>query len=296
MNFKSLSNLQQRLILGGGSILIALLAVYYSHSNLLGMLLFTLFISGSASAALWEYYRIAEGKGYLPLFKIGMITSFAFFFSTLFNSLVDTRVMLPLITVGLGLIAGFIYYFIKGTDPFANLAVTFFGILYLTIPLGSLIAINYFYAPSFVTDGRWCLLYLILVTKGTDIGGFFIGKSIGKTQLSPYISPKKTWEGALGGLVTSVIISILFYFAFKNFFSAPPFAISLSESILFAMLVSVFGQFGDLAESLLKRDMGVKDSSRHLPGLGGFLDIQDSLVFTAPLMYIFLNLHQIKPL
>lgn len=296
MNFRSLSNLQQRLILGGGGIIVALLAVYYSHTNILGMLLFTLFISGSASAALWEYYRIAEGKGYLPLFKIGIACSFAFFFSTLFNALVDARFMLPMLAVGLGLIAGFIYYFIKGTDPFANLAVTFFGILYLTIPLGSLITINYFYAPSFVIDGRWCLLYLILVTKGTDIGAFFVGKRMGKTQLSPYISPKKTWEGAVGGLIISILISLAFYLAFQYLFDEPPFAISLFQSFWFAILISIFGQFGDLAESLLKRDMGVKDSSRHLPGLGGFLDIQDSLIFTAPLMFILLNLHQIRQL
>ncbi len=290
MSFFTLSNFQQRLILGSISILLTLLAIYVSHINVLGALFFTLFISGVVGAALWEYYRIAQTKGCQPLFKIGVSCSFAFFFALLIRTYIGPKYMLPETVIGLTLGAGFAYYFIKGMDPFTNLAVTFFGILYLTIPLGCLITVNFFVAPPYVVDGRWCLLYLLLVTKGTDIGAYFVGKLIGSRPLSPYISPKKTWEGALGGLVFSIFISYLFFLAFTHLFEQPPFAITLAQTIWLATLISIVAQFGDLAESLLKRDVGIKDSSRHLPGLGGFLDSLDSLVFTSPLMYIFLNL------
>lgn len=290
MSFNDLSNLQQRLIVGSLGIFITFLAIFSSHTTI-GAIFFTTFIASLIGIGLWEYYRIAQNKGFHPLFKIGMVCSFAFIFAVYLTMQLSHHYLLPGIVIGLSLIAAFIYYFIKGTDPFFNLPITFFGILYLTIPLASLIVINFYSAPPLVNDGRWCLVYLLLVTKVTDMGAYFIGRRIGHTQLSPYISPKKTWEGALGGVVCSVATSLLFFFIFSNFFDRPPFVLTFGMSIWLALLISIVAQFGDLAESLLKRDGGVKDSSRHFPGLGGFLDSLDSLVFTSPLMYLFLNLY-----
>lgn len=282
------NHLKQRLIAGFLGSAILLIVVFLSHLPIF-KLLFTLLASGVISLALWEYYNIARTKGFQPLIKIGIVGTVCFVIATFLQSQFNAK-MLPEITLGITLIAAFIYYFIKGSDPFVNLSITGFGILYLTIPLSYLININYFASEPIVRDGRWCLFYLLLVTKITDTAAFFLGKKYGKLQLSPYISPKKTWEGALGGLLGAILTSMLLYVFFHLFFELVPLNITLFQSIWLGALISIAAQFGDLSESLLKRDVGVKDSS-HLPGLGGVLDIVDSLVFTSPLMYIFLKLN-----
>jgi phosphatidate cytidylyltransferase len=127
------------------------------------------------------------------------------------------------------------------------------------------------------------------VTKITDVGAYFVGRLWGKTKLSPTLSPKKTVEGAAAGFISAVIASILIHFAGRQFFNSH-FGLSFVESIWLGMLIGVFGQIGDLAESLLKRDAVVKDSNT-LPGLGGVLDMVDSLLFTAPIVYFFIRMH-----
>lgn len=282
------NNLQQRLIVSFFGIVILLIVIFLSDQHIF-KLLFAALTAGVISLALWEYYTIARNKGFQPLIKIGIIGSLFFIAATFLKTQFSAK-MLPEIVLGFTLVASFAYYFIKGSDPFVNLAITGFGILYLVLPLSYIIDINYFVSEPIVRDGRWCLIYLLCVTKVTDAAAFFVGKKIGTTQLSPYISPKKTWEGALGGLLGALIISILYYAFLRHFFELPPFNITFFQSVWLALLISIAAQFGDLSESLLKRDVGVKDSSR-LPGLGGMLDVVDSLVFTAPLMYIFLKLN-----
>ena len=286
--FSQLSNLQQRLIISSFTVVGLLLAIFFSYQPVFRPV-FALLAGAIICTALWEYYHIAKGKGCIPLIKIGLLGAFSYTFAVFLRTQAPWALMLPQIILALTLIAAFVYYFIKGSDPFVNLSVTFFGIIYLAIPLSCLIDINYFPADPLVRDGRWCLLYLLLVTKMTDTGAFFVGKKYGRTKLSTYISPKKTWEGALGGLVSAIITSVILYVIFQLFFALPPFGITFWQSLWLGALISVTAQFGDLAESLLKRDVGVKDSS-HLPGLGGVLDIVDSLVFTSPLMYIFLHI------
>lgn len=288
MILRQLSNLQQRLIVSSVAIVLLIISITFSHHPYFAPL-FVLLAAAAISVALLEFYAIPQAKGYQPLIKVGILATAAFAFAVYINTQWPMGKMLPEIVLGLTLVSAFSYFFAKGNDPFINLAVTLFGILYLTIPLSALIGINYFHMPPFVTDGRWCLVYLLAVTKMTDAFAYFVGKKWGKRKLSPYISPKKTLEGALGGFLGAVLASVILYMVFQFVFEVPPFNLSLSQSIWLAILISVAAQFGDLAESLLKRDVGIKDSS-HLPGLGGMLDIFDSLIFTAPLMYIFLHL------
>lgn len=288
--FSQMNNFQQRLVMSSVCTAFMLAAIYLSHSSPFNWI-FVLLMAGIIGLALWEYYHIAHAKEFYPLKKIGLIGTVAYTFAIFLSSMdYPQAYQLPYVIIGLTLAAGFLYFFVKGLDPFVNLAVTFFGILYLTIPLNFIVSINYFSSKNASLDGRWCLLYLLTVTKMTDTGAFFIGKIFGRTQLCPLISPKKTWEGAIGGLLTAVAISLVFYGIMESF-QTPPLSISLGESLLLGCLISITAQFGDLSESLLKRNMGVKDSS-HLPGLGGVLDIVDSVVFTAPLMYLFLILKE----
>ena len=167
-----------------------------------------------------------------------------------------------------------------------NLAITLFGIIYLTLPISCALRINYFFPEQAAQDGRLWLAYVLLVTKMTDIGAYFCGKTLGKNKLAPSISPKKTIEGALGGLGAALITSLIFTLLASTLTIFP---MSFLQSIWIGIAMSVLAQLGDLSESLLKRDAGVKDSS-HLPGLGGMLDIVDSLIFTLPLMYLLLKM------
>lgn len=291
MILSRLNNLQQRLIVSAVAVTALIFIIGLSHHPLFRWLFLLMAVSG-ISAAVWEYYRIAQAKNCQPLFKIGILATIAYICAIFLRTQFDFAGYLPQIVVYVTFLCAFLYYFARDIDPFINLAVTVFGIVYLAIPLSCLVEINYMEKQPLVVDGRWCLLYLLLVTKMTDTGAFFIGKLFGRHKMSPFISPKKTWEGAFGGLCIALLTSLLLYALFHYGFSKPPFDLSLWQSVWLGGAISIIGQVGDLAESLLKRSGGVKDSSQ-LPGLGGMLDIVDSLVFTSPLMYLFLKLEYI---
>jgi phosphatidate cytidylyltransferase len=117
----------------------------------------------------------------------------------------------------------------------------------------------------------------------SDSAAYFIGKSIGKRKLYPRISPKKTWEGAIACFIAAVISFPLLIKLFLNDFP-------IIHTIIIGAIIGIFGQIGDLAESQLKRDAGIKDSSNIIPGHGGFLDRFDSILFIGPIIYLYLVL------
>jgi len=280
--------LQQRLLVSGVGTLLVLIAIFLSPVPAFKPF-FAAAIATVIGVAIREFYHIAQAKGLQPASRLGIILSTLYTFSVALSTQYECARMLPQIMLLTALLCCFFYYFAKGNSPFINLPVTLFSLAYLAVPLSCMISIAYFFPSGSTQDGRWWLFYLLAVTKMTDTGGFFIGKQFGKQKLAPYISPKKTWEGALGGLLLAICVSV----ALKSIaclFDGLAFTLTFWESLWLGALIGVGAQFGDLAESLLKRDGGVKDSS-HLPGLGGMLDIVDSLVFTAPLVYIFLRIH-----
>lgn len=205
---------------------------------------------------------------------VGLAGSALYLYTLFLSTQYAAFAILPQIVLFLLLFASFAVALINAKSPLGNLAVTLFGICYLILPLSTLIPINF-------TFGRFWLVFLLVVTKMTDMGGYFVGKLFGKHKFVPYISPKKTWEGAVGGFLSSITASVLLFWFFTDY--------PVYYGIVLGAILSCLAQFGDLAESLLKRDCGVKDSS-HLPGLGGMLDIVDSLVFTAPAIYFLLLL------
>jgi phosphatidate cytidylyltransferase len=280
-------NLKQRLLFSFFGILLILTIIYYSPFGIF-KLVFTSMIATVIALALWEFYRITQVNGYRPQSILGIGFSIAYIFALYLNHLNPLANAIPEAVLGLTLITSFLYFFIKGEQPFVNLAITFFGIFYLTIPLGCLVSIDFFFPSDSTQDGRWWLLYVFSVTKMTDTGAYFSGKMLGKTKLAPYISPKKTWEGALGGFVWGTLTSYGLYLAANHFYANSPLNLTLWQSLWVGATTSLLAQLGDLSESLLKRDMKVKDSNQ-LPGLGGFLDIVDSLVFTTPFIYVFLK-------
>lgn len=170
----------------------------------------------------------------------------------------------------------FVLQFIRkdSSQAIVGISTTLFGIFYVSWFFSFLIKIR------FLPYGILLAAFLLLVTKMGDVGAYLVGKSMGKHTLIPRISPKKTLEGSVGGLVFSLgaaLISKLYL----------PF-IPIMHLVALGLLLGFVAQLGDLCESLIKRDCQVKDSGAHLPGLGGILDVIDSIIFAAPIFYYYL--------
>ncbi|NBO23711.1 MAG: hypothetical protein EBU93_00510 [Chlamydiae bacterium] len=160
--------------------------------------------------------------------------------------------------------------------------------VYITIPLSLMIGVLFIDAIGVANDGRIWLAYLICVSKGADVGGYFFGSLLGKRPLAVTISPKKTIEGSYGAIVFSVLISLLF-FGLAQIVPRGLFHLGFAEALFLGLVISVISQLGDLSESLFKRDAKIKDSSS-IPAVGGVLDVVDSLLFTTPFLFVYLIL------
>lgn len=282
MSLSQWSPLAQRFLVSGLSIAVVVLAIYFSMNALFAPLI-PFIASIVVGLALKEYYDIARVKRLQPCVKTGIALTVFYLFAIFFGMYAEYGDLLPLILLSTALLFVFVVSLYQGKEPLINSAVTLFGLSYLTIPLACMIQINYFFSIGTPQDGRWWLLYLLMITYITDSCAFFFGKIVGKSKLAPYISPQKTWEGAFGGFLTAIFVSL----GFAYFSSQGQIAMHLgyTESVVLGAMLSILSQLGDLAESLLKRDAGVKDSST-IPGLGGMLDMVDSLIFSAPLLYL----------
>ncbi|MCK5850521.1 MAG: CDP-archaeol synthase [Kiritimatiellae bacterium] len=177
--------------------------------------------------------------------------------------------------------------------PIATIACTLLGVWYVPFLM------NYFTRIVFGwnaandillvgTTGRMLIVYLVLVVKLTDVGAFFVGRQFGKHKLFPRLSPKKTWEGLIGGVVTAVSASVIFVLYTDGVLG--DVHMSVWDAVILGLLLSLVGVAGDLFESLMKRSARVKDSGNMVPGMGGVLDVLDSLLFGAPVLYAYAKL------
>lgn len=177
----------------------------------------------------------------------------------------------------------------RGPEDIADVAVTIFVSSYLGGLAAHLVALEGLRFPgptgAHASAGAWALVWTLCTAKSADIFAYFTGKAIGRHPLAPAISPKKTLEGALGGLVGSVVVGL----ALKPLAGPAGASLSWGATIAFALCCSAACQLGDLVESRLKRRAGVKDSGAFLPEYGGFLDMVDGLIFAAPVGYAFLR-------
>ncbi len=259
--------------------------VWVSHLPRLSML-FLMPLLWLLYQGLKEYYRLAEAKGFTP-FRTMATSLGAAYLVTVYGKLFFPSPLLHVLPALLLLVGGFttaICAFAKTAGSLGNLAVTVFGFCYLVFPLSCLLEINYFAPPYQGIDSRLWLLFALAVPKSSDIGAYFTGKLLGKHRLAPSISPNKTIEGAVGGLLASAITSLIWTWTFRE---TVGIAIVV-HSLVLGVVLGLLAQLGDLSESILKRDARVQDSS-NLPGLGGILDVLDSLVFTLPLMYLLMK-------
>jgi len=175
----------------------------------------------------------------------------------------------------------------SNTAGILAISTTLFGLMYVPWLLNFIQKINFFPFPAGAAKdaGTFYVLYFILVTKFSDIGAYCTGSLIGKHKMIPRISPGKTWEGFGGAVVISTAASLIFaHFAGDKLVGMTP----LHATVL-GIVLSIAAVIGDLIESLFKREAGVKDSGGFFPGIGGILDLLDSLLFNAPLMYLYLR-------
>lgn len=259
-----------------------------------GVWLLLVIISGLAQL---EFYRLLD-RGGIPVFRmLGLLAGSAMISATFFSTCVDVRqfatpytwenvVLLFTIT------AVFLRQFPQKNNPkpLETLGCTLLGILYVPYFL------NYITRLAFIWDGHSLLkpvsitgqllvMYLVVVTKSADIGAYFVGMHVGRHKLFPRISPKKTWEGLLGGIVTSIVASAVVYGCTGG--SLGVLTLHARDVVILGGLLSISGVVGDLFESLIKRSTNAKDSSSTIPGMGGLLDVLDSLLFGAPVMYLY---------
>lgn len=168
---------------------------------------------------------------------------------------------------------------------FAGVGVTLLGTFYIAFLGGFLVSIRLGFEISSVANlSSKLLLFFFLVTMGSDVGAFFIGKKIGKRKLVPKISPNKTWEGLIGGIILAIGLAAA---STLVFFPELPYRVSIPLAIIMAML----GVGGDLAASAMKRGAKIKDAASILPGHGGLLDRLDSLLFNAPVLFYFAKIY-----
>ncbi len=263
-----------RIVTGVIFSIITLLCLFMGGLPILGFLLVVIFL-GSV-----EYVKILRTKGFHPSLSLILLTDLAFAILIFFRRF-D---LLPSI-ISLAIMASFLMVLFMGRQPYiVNVATTVLGFLYcgwlpchlLLIRQISADRINAFQIGT--NEGLWLVIFVFLIVVATDIGGYYFGSKFGKHKLSPVISPKKTVEGALGATIMALIVA-----SFGVFYTK----LTLLHALVAGLLITISSQLGDLSESLVKRDAGVKDSSNILPGHGGILDRTDGYLFALPVAYYY---------
>jgi len=270
---------------------LGIIAAYALHSEIV----FGLLIALPALGALWEYFALLRSGGIAHHRGFGMGTALVLIglnFCLLRSSdFFNKFAIFPFeeAVFALLIIALFLREFGRnspGRPTAESIVFTLFGVVY--IPWLFLFMAKLLYLTprdaQGCTTGQYLVLFVVAVTKFTDVGAFLCGSLFGRTPFFPNISPKKTWEGIGGALVLAVLVGLGIFHFFGHYL--PPFSPGLVCAL--SLLLSIAGIAGDLAESLLKRSLETKDSGRALPGIGGGLDLIDSLLFTLPLFYFLL--------
>jgi phosphatidate cytidylyltransferase len=241
-----------------------------------GEFLFAAVTSIIAILTLWEYYRIVFHNQTLKVpfgFNLcGYTAGFAIMASAYLGLILPMVLILALNLIVVGFLA--IVRFSKSADAPEVVLKQVFGVIYIPIFLSFVVLLRN--SPLGI---QWVAFFLWVVAWG-DIGAYYVGSYLGRHRICPAVSPKKTIEGAIGGIAANLAFAWLFKLLFFTDMAG-------LTCVVFAVGVGAVGQAGDLFESLFKRAAGVKDSGGLLPGHGGFLDRLDALIFSAPVAYIF---------
>jgi len=263
--------LKQRVLTAIVGVPLIVLAIWF------GAPWFTLLIAAAALAGTYEFYGMTRLDRKEPLFYLGLLWTLALVLAPHYAHR-DPGVLPMLGTAALLISLIFLLRRPSTENAFPNWAWMIAGALYVGWML------SYWVALRGMDDGRNWVYIAMLTVFANDTGAYFVGRALGRHKLAPAISPAKTWEGAIGGLicailgamVTAVVLSLVSAFTFAYW-----------QIIILGLIVSLFAQLGDLVESLLKRNTGAKESGRLLPGHGGILDRFDSIIFVGAVVYYY---------
>jgi phosphatidate cytidylyltransferase len=274
----ALSNLQQRLLTAAVAIPLLILIFWAGGLWFLALVLFVIFVGMS------EFYHLAEAKGLKPQRVIGTIAALglglnAFYGNPNFAALILTAAVLVCLAFQL--------FRLDLSTAVTGAATTLMGVLYVGWLLSHLVLLRNWPEPFGQHDLGFFLVILVIATTFlADAGAYFTGRSLGRHKLWPRISPSKTWEGAVGGVVVGSLGLLATKLVFDRWIFPTHFP--WYHALILGPLLVVVSIFGDLAESMLKRDAGIKDSGKIVPGHGGILDRLDSILFVVPTAYYYL--------
>ncbi|MBU0676829.1 MAG: phosphatidate cytidylyltransferase [Verrucomicrobia bacterium] len=273
--------LQSGIILGAAVIVVSFWA------NALAVLLILLLI---CSLGMWEFYKFLDASE-IPNFKyLGVLSGIVLITVTWANQngfLGPDADYLEWATLFAIMFAVLIRQFPQKHNklPLETISGTLLGVMYVAFTFNFITRIVFGWEGL---EGKWPILFMIVVVKLTDVGAYFVGCGIGKHKLIPRISAGKTWEGCIGGILVGLATGLTWYYFSGG--EIGPIRFRLHDIVILSILLSVTGIVSDLAESLLKRGAGVKDSSQMIAGMGGLLDVIDSLLFAAPALYVYVHL------
>jgi phosphatidate cytidylyltransferase len=276
--------------LGSTLVLWALILSSLMAGSDIGYFLLILFM---ALVGLYEYFHMVKEQG-APVFTLtGMICATLYLsgsFLYLRNHGTD-----PALDLEMGVLVGFLFViFVRQMfraaalrEPLEAVAYTVFGLLYIPWLFNFITKIIYLFphTESGQPTGQYYVILLLVVTKFSDMGAYVFGSLFGRHPFVPHISPKKTWEGFCGALIASVLGGLWLYIMMPSKLGELRF----EDILVLSLVLGAVAVVGDLAESIIKRSAKAKDSSHILPGIGGTLDLIDSLLFTAPVMYFYLR-------
>ena len=282
-----LKNFIVRTLSGAVLLLVILGAMWVGFYGYLTLLLFI------TVAGVWEFYSLAKAKGFEPQCGMGIATSVSLYLAAAMLSIVAVdnlskpvgedillivALFLAIVAVLLVATAFFVEVFRNRTTPIANISTTIAGVGYVAMPMALMTVV-----PMFIGGiGQWraiyFLFYLFLVW-GNDVFAYLVGVTMGRHKMCERLSPKKSWEGFVGGVLGSLAVGAV---------AATILDASYVEWLGLALVVSLSSVVGDLVESMFKRDAGVKDSGNIIPGHGGILDRFDAFILSAPFAFVYL--------
>ena len=268
----AMSNTATRIIVSVISIPVILLASY------LGKLYFAAFVLAIALMAFHEFSSMSAKKNISVNIPLGILFVLILVLNFYFRYLPNI-----LLTIAIPFLILLFELFRNKGSVILNVGTTLLGIFYIGMFAGTFVGIREMFIGSneLYTQSGFLVISLFVSIWICDSAAFFIGTAIGKHKLFPRVSPNKSWEGAIAGFLFAVLAMVAAKYIVLNF-------VTIEEAISIGIIVGIIGQLGDLVESLVKRDADVKDSSAIIPGHGGIFDRFDSLLFTAPAVYLFL--------
>ena len=267
-----------RAITGLLFILTIMAGVYFN--SIITLCLFTLIIV----LGIDEFYSLVKkSKTIQPIKFWGILTGLVSIITiglTIFKIVQFKIIFIPILMI---FTLFLIELYRKRENPFINIAYTILGIIYILVPFAMLYHLGFYTGNSFNENYSFqIILGFFLMLWTNDTGAYLAGKFFGKHKLFERISPKKTWEGSIGGGILTIGVAFILSVYFTN--------LDQTNWIVLAILVAVFGGLGDLVESMLKRSLNIKDSGNLLPGHGGILDRFDGLLLSIPFIYSYLYL------